>query len=207
MENKKEYILEHVGQLYLRHGIRSVTMDDIAGELGISKKTLYQYFKDKEDLVGQVVNDCFLNNPNFRLAGNEGMNAIDRVLNIRQHMIRMFNLVQNNLEYDLLKSYPKLYKKMISFKRKKIYEDNLSVMEQGKKEGLFREDIDSDFIARLTVGRFLLTFNSDNGIFSDEEVRGVCLFDQVIDYHLHGICTEKGLKYFKQQLNKVQNEN
>lgn len=207
MEDRKKIILEQAAQLYQRHGIRSVTMDDVAGELGISKKTLYQYFKDKEDLVGQVVNTCFLDNPNLRLSNNEHLNAIDKVLTIRQHILNMFRLVRNNLEYDLLKSYPKLHRQIIQFKREQIYEDNFAVMEQGKKEGLFREDVDSDFIARLIVGRFLLVFNPDNGIFSDEEIRDISLFDRIVDYHFHGICTEKGLKYFKQQLNNVQNEN
>ena len=207
MEEKRDHILNEVGRLYLKYGIRSVTMDDVAGELGISKKTLYQYFKDKEDLVNQVVDVYFLNNPNFRLKEEEGSNAIDRIMSIRDHMIKMFKLVQNHLEYDLKKSYPEVYNKIIKFKRGKIYEDNFSVMEQGKQEGLFREDVDSDFMARLVVGRFLLIFNPDNGIFSDEEIRDIRLFDQTIDYHFHGICTEKGLKYFKQQLNNVQNEN
>lgn len=207
MDDKKDFVLKQVGKLYLRYGIRSVTMDDVARELGISKKTLYQYFKDKEDLVDQVVDSYFLNNPNFDLMEVEGMNAVDRIMNVRNHMIKMFKLVQNNLEYDLKKSYPKVYNKIIKFKREKIYKDNLSVMEQGKKEGLFREDVDSDFMAKLAVGRFLLIFNPDNGIFTDEEVRDIQWFDQIIDYHFHGICTKQGLEYFKQQLNNVQNEN
>ncbi|HKJ43445.1 MAG TPA: TetR/AcrR family transcriptional regulator [Sunxiuqinia sp.] len=207
MEEKKKFILEQVGRLYLKHGIRSVTMDDVSHELGISKKTFYQYFKDKEDLVNQVVDVYFLNNPNIRLTQIKGGNAIDRIMNVRRHMVKMFKLVHNNLEYDLRKSYPRVYKKIIKFKREKIYEDNFSVMEQGKQEGLFREDVDSDFMARLAVGRFLLVFNPDNGIFTDEEVRDIHLFDQTMEYHFHGICTETGLKYFKQQLNNVQNEN
>lgn len=207
MEDKKESILEEVGKLYLRHGIRSVTMDDVACELGISKKTLYQHFKDKEDLVDQVVDTYFLKNPNFRFTEKVGMNAIDRILNVRAHIIKMFKLVQNNLEFDLKKSYPKVYTKVINFKREKIYEDNFSVTEQGKAEGLFRKEVDSDFMARLAVGRFLFVLNPDNKIFTEEEVRDIHLFDQIIDYHFHGICTEKGLTYFKQQLNNVQNEN
>ena len=119
MEDKKKFILEQVGKLYLRHGIRSVTMDDVAMELGISKKTLYQYFKDKENLVDQVVDTYFLNNPNFRLNEKEGLNAIDRIMNVRSHMIKMFKLIQNNLEYDLKKSYPKVFKKILKFKREK----------------------------------------------------------------------------------------
>lgn len=207
MEDKKELILNEVGKLYLKHGVKSVTMDDVAHELSLSKKTIYRYFTDKKDLVSQVIDTFFLKNPHFRLTEAKGVNAIDRILNIRKHMVKVFQLIQNNLEYDLKKTYPCVHKKVIDFKRKKIYEDNFSATEQGKKEGLFRNELDSDFIAKLIVGRFLLIFNPDNGIFTSSDLINIKLFDQAIDYHFHAICTEKGLKYYKQQLNKVQNEN
>ncbi|WP_299581916.1 TetR/AcrR family transcriptional regulator [uncultured Sunxiuqinia sp.] len=207
MENKKEYILKQVAQLYMRHGIRSITMDDVAAELGMSKKTVYLYFKDKADLVGEVVTNFLMKDEAFHCEENKGLNAIDRVFWIREHINNMLDLVHNNMEYDLRKGYPKEYKKITEYKRKRIYQDNLSIMEQGKAEGLFREEVDNDFVARISVGRFLLVFNPDHEIFSEEEVRDIRLFDQVIDYHFHGICTEKGLKYYKQQLNNAQNEN
>ena len=207
MEQRKEFILDQAGKLYQRYGIRNVTMDDVARELGISKKTLYQYFTDKEELVSQFVDSYFIDNPQFRLPSDEKFNAIDRILHVRSQLIKMLKLVKNNLESDLKKSYPKVYRKVIQFKRKRMYEDNFSVMEQGKREGLFRNELDSDLISRMAVGRFLLIFNPDNGIFTEEETRDIHLFDRVVDYHFHGICTEQGLKYFKQQLNNVQNEN
>ena len=64
MEEKKQFILKNVGNLYFKHGIRGVTMDDVASEFGISKKTLYQYFNDKKDLVCQAI-DYYLKNPAF----------------------------------------------------------------------------------------------------------------------------------------------
>ena len=79
-------------------------------------------------------------------------------------------------------------------------------MEQGKREGLFRKEVDSELIAKLAVGRFLFVFNPDNKIFSDDEVKDISLFDKMLDYHFHGVCTEKGIAYFKKQLNNVQNE-
>ena len=66
MNDKKEYILKQIRELYLKFGIKSVTMDDVASEFGISKKTLYQYFEDKADLVQQVI-DFYLKSPDFRL--------------------------------------------------------------------------------------------------------------------------------------------
>lgn len=206
-EDKKAYILGQVGQLYMRHGIRSVTMDDVAAEVGVSKKTLYQFFKDKADLVDQVVTDIFMRDEVFISEEREKLNAIDRFFWIREHIIKMLKMVHNNLEYDLKKGYPKVYRKIIDYKRKWIYTDNLDMIEHGKRDGFFREELDSDFVARLAVGRLLFVFNPDNEVFSNEEVRDIRLFDLMMDYHMHAICTETGLKYYKQQLNNVQNEN
>lgn len=206
MDEKKTYFVEQVGEMYLRHGIRSITMDDVASEIGISKKTLYQYFKDKAELVNQVVCHFLMKDDCYHAQEDPSLNAIDRLFWIRKHVFKMMKVVHNNLEYDLKKSYPEVYKKITDYKRHRIYEDNFSIMEQGKKEGLFRTEVDSDFIAKLTVGRILLVFNSDHGVFTDEDVRNIDLFDKVLDYHFHGICTETGLQYFKKQLNNVQNE-
>ena len=207
MNDKKEHIIEQVGQMYLRHGIRSVTMDDVAAELGISKKTLYQHFKDKAELVDHVVMNFLMDDSCFKPKADYNSNAIDQYFWIRKNVKEMLKVVHNNLEYDLRKGYPHLYKKIKDYKRIKIYNDNFKMLEQGKKEGLFRKEIDSDLLARVAVGRFLLLFNPDNGIFSEDEIRNIYLFDKMMDYHIHGVCTEKGINYYKQQLNKVQNEN
>jgi AcrR family transcriptional regulator len=207
MEDKKQYILEEVGKMYMRHGIRSVTMDDVAAELGVSKKTLYQNFKDKAELVSQVVESFLSKDEQCHCHENDSLNAIDRVFWMREHLNNLLKLAHNNLEYDLKKSYPKLYKKISEYKKERFYEDSFSVIEQGKQEGFFRAEVDSDFVSRLSVGRFLLVFNPDYGLFTQDEVRNISLFDQVMDYHFHGICTDEGLKYYKKQLNKVQNEN
>ncbi|KOH44111.1 TetR/AcrR family transcriptional regulator [Sunxiuqinia dokdonensis] len=207
MEEKKAQILGQVGQLYMRHGIRSVTMDDVAAELGISKKTLYLYFKDKADLVDAVVDAFLMKDEAFHCQEGQSLNAIDKIFWIRKHISEMLKIVHNNMEYDLKKSYPEVYRKIRAYKRKRIYLDNVAIMDQGKAEGLFREEIDSDVMARLVVGRFLFVLNPDNEVFSEEEVRDMRLFDLLMDYHFHGVCTEEGLKYYKQQLNNVQNEN
>ena len=205
MEDKKLFILRNVGKLYLKYGIRSVTMDEVAREFGISKKTLYQYFKDKEDLVNQVI-DYYMENPVFNLNQQNLGNAIDRIFALRTHVAQILKHFNNNLEFELKKLYPELYKRMHNFKRKKIYNDTLGNIQSGISDGLFRSDLDPDFIAKLQVGRMLLTLNPDNEIFKDSDVSSLALFDKVMDYHIHAICTEKGLKYYRKQLNKYQNE-
>ncbi|NQU88258.1 MAG: TetR/AcrR family transcriptional regulator [Mariniphaga sp.] len=205
MEEKKQIILENVGKLYLKHGIKSITMDDVAQEFGISKKTLYQFFKDKESLVEEVIN-YYMENPHFNLNDENNGNPIDRIFALRIHLASILRVYNNNLEFDLKKQYPALYKKLHDFKRKKILNDNILNIEDGKKQGLFRKDIDTEFISKLNVGRMLLTMNPDHNIFDESELASIEIFDKTIDYHLHGICTEKGLKYYKEQLNSLQNE-
>jgi hypothetical protein len=157
--------------------------------------------------VAAVVDAFLMKDEAFHCEEGKSLNAIDKILWIRKHISEMLKIVHNNMEYDLRKSYPGVYRKIRAYKRKRIYLDNLSIMDQGKTEGLFREELDSDVMARLVVGRFLFVLNPDNEIFSEEEVRDMRLFDLLLDYHFHGVCTEKGLKYYKQQLNNVQNEN
>lgn len=205
MEEKKLYILKNVGKLYLKFGIRRVTMDDVANEFGISKKTLYQFFTDKEDLVQQVI-DYYLKNPIFNLDEPGPGNAIDRLFALRSHVSKLLKHFNNNLEFELKKLYPHLYQKVHKFKRERIYNDTIKNIRDGIKEGVFRPDIDLELIAKLQVGRMLYTLNPDNDIFTEREIASIELFDKVIEYHMHAICTEKGIKYYKKRLNIIQDE-
>lgn len=205
MEDKKLYILKNVGKLYLKFGIRGVTMDDVAREFGISKKTLYQYFADKEDLVNQVI-DFYLANPVFELNKCDTGNSIDKIFALRDHVTKILKHFNNNLEFELKKQYPHLYKKVHDFKRQRIFNDTIKNIEKGIADGLFRKELEPEFIAKLQVGRMLFTLNPDNEIFDESEVMTIELFDKVLDYHMNAICTPKGIEYYRKQKNNYQNE-
>ncbi|MCA1758657.1 MAG: TetR/AcrR family transcriptional regulator [Bacteroidales bacterium] len=205
MEDKKEYILKKAGEMYFKFGIKSVTMDDVASELGISKKTLYQHFKDKAGLISQVI-DFYVKNPQFCLNNVENGNAIDGYFAFRSHIIYVLKYFHNTIEYDLKKLYPKLYMKVHKMKRENIFSNTFENLKKGISEDLYRSDLDVEVIAKLQVGRMLLTLNPENEIFTEREVANIELFDKVIEYHMHAVCTEKGIKYFKQQLNNVRND-
>lgn len=205
MEDKKQFILKNVGSLYLKFGIKSITMDDVAHEFGISKKTLYQYFKDKADLVSQVI-DYYLTNPIFNLNDFGNGNAIDRYFALRTHIVNILKYFHNNIEFDLRKQYPKLYRKVHTMKRERIFENTVENINDGIKSGLFRSDLDIELIAKLEVGKMLLTLNPENEIFTERECTNIELFDKVLEYYMYSICTEKGIKYFKKQLNNIKND-
>jgi AcrR family transcriptional regulator len=205
MEDKKQYILKNVGKLYLKFGIKSVTMDDVANEFGISKKTLYQYFKDKADLVTQVV-EYFLKNPAFNLQTSDSLNAIDHFFVLRERIIHILKYFNNNIEFDLKKQYPKLYRKVHKMKRERIFSSTIENLQEGIKSGLYRNDLDINVISKLQVGRMLFTLNPENEIFTESEISNIELFDKVTEYYMYSICTEKGINYFKEQLNNIKNE-
>lgn len=205
MEDKKLHILKNVGKLYLKFGIRSVTMDDVAREFGISKKTLYLYFTDKKDLVRQVI-DYYKENPVFNLNEKNTGNAIDRIFALRSHLAKILKYFNNNLERDLKKMYPDLFKTVYQFKRTRILNEIKINMEDGIREGLFRTGLSPEFIAKLQVGQMLYTLNPEKGVFNENETATIELFDQIMDYHMHAICTGEGLDYYRKQLNRIQNE-
>jgi len=206
MEEKKLHIIKNVGLLYLKFGIRNVTMDQVANEFGISKKTLYQYFKDKEDLVSQVV-DHFLSNPEMNISNPEAGNAIDDMFYIRERVAQVLKLYNNNVEIELKRTYPHLYEKVYETKRQRIFDNTIENMKKGMDEGLYRKDLEPTFIAKLQLGRTLYTMNPDYDIFEEYELHSLAFFDNIMDYHMNAVCTAKGLEYYKKRLKIVQNEN
>lgn len=192
--------------MYLKYGIRNVTMDNVATEFGISKKTLYQYFTDKQHLVAQVV-DYFMEDPELSIRNPHPGNAIDDIFHLRNKVAYIMKMYNNNIELELKRTYPALYQKVYDTKRQRIYEDTLENLKKGIAENLYRSDLDPSVIAKLLVGRTLYTLNPDYGIFDDYEVSSLSFFDTILDYHMHAICTAQGIKYFKKRINKIQNEN
>lgn len=205
MEDRKQYILQNAGELYLKFGIKSVTMDQVARELGISKKTLYQDFKNKADLVSQVV-DFYLENPIFCLNDFSHGNPIDRYFDLRTHIASVLKYYHNNLENDLKQRYPKLYRRIQKQKREIIYKNTVDNLKEGIRKGLYISDLDVDFVAKLQVGRMLLTLNPANNIFTVAELSNIELYDKMLKYHMYSVCTDEGKKYFKKQLNNIRNE-
>jgi AcrR family transcriptional regulator len=203
---KKEHILNIAADLFFKHGIKSITMDEIAREAAVSKKTIYSYYKDKKELI-EAFTDRAIASPVFNLSVSPNTNAIDQLFKYRKKVADIFKLVQNHLDYDLKRLYPGTHRKLENFKRKFIYELEMTLLEKGKKEGLFRPELDNDFIARIAIGRSLLVFNPENALFTEKECLSMATFDKIIDFHLHAICTPYGIEYYKQQLNKTQNEN
>ncbi|MCK3683716.1 TetR/AcrR family transcriptional regulator [Maribellus sp. YY47] len=205
MEEKKEYIVENVAFLFLKRGIRNVTMDDVASEFGISKKTLYQFFTDKQALVTEVI-EFLIESQHYKFNDPAVGNAIDMTFELRKSISPILRMYHHNMETELKKTYPVLFRRVYEFKRKRIFDSTMENLKLGMAQGLYRNDIDPYFISKLLLGRFLYTINPEYKIFEEYEVHSTSLYDQILDYHMHAICTPAGLEYYKKLIINVQNE-
>ncbi|MBE0646931.1 MAG: TetR/AcrR family transcriptional regulator [Bacteroidales bacterium] len=193
MESKVKLIIPKVFKLYQRYGIKSVTMDDVAQHLGISKKTLYEFFEDKEDLVKQVYLWDYDRKLDFFLAiEKKKLNAVEELSEVYQMIKEMFRDYNPSVEYDVRKYYPALFSQFREIKRKRMFELSVKNLEKGKKEGLYRSDLNASILARLHVFRVENILESE--LFSVEELTSIHVFHEIFIYHLNGILSDKGRK-------------
>lgn len=201
MENeKKNQILKDAGLLFMRYGIKSVSMDDIARELTMSKKTLYKYVSDKNDLVMQIIED-FINDDLCMIEkfAETSHNAIDQLLAISSHVRATLENVHPSIHFDLEKYYTNAWKRFQEHKTKNLYKVILNNLHRGIKEGLFRKDFTPEVIAKLHVIRIDSIFDPD--VFDPEILSFDKVHREIMIYHIHGIASQKGIDYL-QELNK-----
>jgi AcrR family transcriptional regulator len=204
MKDRRIEIAEKVCKLYRNYGIKSVTMDDVAHHLGISKKTLYEYFSDKRDLVIAVMHSIAQNKAvDFSVPQEQNVNAIEELFYYYNVQVKMIRDHKPSFIYDLKKYYPDLYEKFQNDKKQRIHDSVQNNLIKGKKEGLFRSNLDEDVIARLNLMRIEGIMNS--GTFSLEEMVSPDLFSEIFRYHVYGIVSDKGRELFEQELNKLNN--
>lgn len=201
MNEELKKILEKVSELYIKYGIKSITMDDVASHLSISKKTLYKYVSDKDDLVGKVIDiQIEVLRSEMDCKCDTGLNAIEELLIVS----KMINYKMKNMNpgtiYDLKKYYPEHYSKFLNARREKMHSNIINNIRKGKEEGLYRNDLDENIIAKLQISRIENII--DNDFFSVEEFTSTKFFQEIFVYHIRGIANEKGIDFLE---NKLQN--
>ncbi len=199
MNEETRNILERVSLLYQRYGIKSVTMDDVSRELGISKKTLYQLFADKEELVHRVIDYIFDTRRNcMNEIHDKQMNAIDELFEVARQVNQMLKDHNPSTEYDLKKYYPAAFEKVKLVKRKVMFDSVLNNLQRGIQQGIYRSEMNPEVIAKLHVARVEGMLESD--VFTVEEYTRLDYFREIMIYHIRGIANEKGIKILEEKL-------
>lgn len=198
MKNQKANIIEVCWELFFQFGIKSVTMDDIASKLGISKKTIYQHFNNKTDLVEQAL-EWQINHPRFSFTSEDvsDLNAIDQYIEFYKFVVGQISNSCESMRYDLRKYYPKLWHRFHLANLTRFQTELEQNLKKGIGEGLFRPEINIEWISK-TMARFYLNMaEADNVILEKEDIANIEYHRELGQYHLHGVCTEKGIEYFK----------
>lgn len=202
MNQELENILKKVGELYQKYGIKSVTMDDVARELGISKKTLYLYVENKNDLVSKVL-DYILEQGNcdIKELTDKEHNAVEELIEVGIHIIKSIKNYNPSTEYDLKKYYPELYTKMQNVRQEKMYTAIVNNIKKGKEEGLFRANLDDEIIAKMQTSRFM-NMGSDEFMNAEEMLKPQYILELFI-YHIRGIANKKGIEVLEKTLENI----
>jgi TetR/AcrR family transcriptional regulator, cholesterol catabolism regulator len=197
----KDRILAKAADLFMRYGIKSITMDEIATSLGISKKTIYQFFTDKDDLVfaviGQEINENERECTQFR---TDAENAVHEIFLAVEDLDELLRYTNPLVLYDLEKYHPRAYQKIKDFKYQFLHAATVENLRRGIEEGFFRNDLQKDIVAKSRVEAAFLVFNPDvfpHGKYSMSEVNF-----QLAILFLHGVTTTKG----EQLIEKYTNE-
>ncbi len=193
MEEKKEYYLEQIGKLFLRYGLRGITMEEISDELGVSKKTIYNYFESKADIVDMLL-QRHLNNKNESMweAISHGKNAIEILIGITNLMKETIQDIPPLVKRDLVKHFPLQLKKSNEALKNKIYEYIKQNVLKGIDQGLYRSNLNVELIARhyvVSFDRYIRQEVMDGIDFSID-----AYYEEILSYHIRGIATLKGVK-------------
>lgn len=192
-------ILEIATEQFMRLGVRAVTMEDIARLAGISKKTIYQEFADKKDLVKEAF-ELILKQDRQKLTFI--MDSEDGVI---EHLVKTSKMMRDRLQnmnpmaiHEIQKYFPEAWKMFEDFKESAIREDLINILEKGKALGYFRPEIDSQILSKVRINQITSAFDIEN--FGRPDINFAEEQMVLMDHFLHGIFTEKGrMAYTTQQ--------
>ena len=195
----KHKILETSNELFLNLGFKSVTMDEIASKMGVSKKTIYKYFENKTDLVAAVTDYMF----DTVSCGIDGicalqMNPIEEIFSIKRLVMKHLKDEKSSPQYQLQKYYPKIYASLTQKQFHVMQVCVLNNLKQGIEKGLYRAHIDLEFISRIYFNGMVGIKNKDLFPLTDYSMN--TLMNHYLEYHLRGIATTKGLQELNKQL-------
>ena len=202
----KDRILNHAQQLFTRNGIKSVSMDDIAADMAMSKKTLYKWFENKDQIVQAAMSrhlegtqlDC-----NTMIQGSTS--AIDELFQMLEWVKQEFSNVHPSIFYDLQKFHPTTWQLWQAHKHEFILSQIIQNLHRGIEEGLFRADLDVDVIARLRLAQIELQFNSE--VYPPRQFGHHERVSQaLLEHFMLGVATLKGHRLINQYRNVTDEE-
>lgn len=191
----KHKILKGAEELFMRYGVRSITMDEIARHLGISKKTLYQHFADKDDIVSSTTQE-HLDREQRQLEqiADEAKNSVDELVKLSYCLRENLKEMNPSLLFDLQKYHHKAWSHWIEFKTRFIRNSVVRNLERGIEQGLFRAEINPEILAVVRLETIQLAF--DDQVFPLDKFNLAQVQLHILEHFIHGLLTDKGRKLY-----------
>ncbi|MDN4164887.1 TetR/AcrR family transcriptional regulator [Cytophagales bacterium LB-30] len=202
MQTVQENILEVALRLFIQYGVKSVTMDDLSKELGMSKKTIYQYYADKDEIVHLAVQQFLeAEEASFNAIRQKSSNTLEEIYWFSKHIKENMQKVNGSMIYDIKKHFPKTWRLFLEHKESFFKKEIVSTILRGKAEGYFREDVDPELMAILRLEQIEMCGDPEK--FPSEKYSFTEVQQKFLMHFIHGMLTDKGREllstYFKQQ--------
>ncbi|MCC7465571.1 MAG: TetR/AcrR family transcriptional regulator [Saprospiraceae bacterium] len=200
---QQEKWLKRVEELFFNLGIKSLTMDDVARELGISKKTLYSFVENKDDLVAKVMErhmaeQCKVD----EVMHAEAANAVDEMVRLIQHIVADLGKMKPNVVHEMQRYHREIWNRINDFQHSYILNLTRQNLEWGRRDGLYRTDFDLEAAARFYIAGAMIIF--DDRYFPKPPYTYDFLFKEFITNYLHSIISKKGLQLLKEKLESTE---
>ena len=200
----KERIIAKAREQFFRYGVKSVTMDDIARELGISKKTIYQHFEDKDAIVHQLMMAEMANDKcEWDELDGSSNNVIEKIVKSMDIIRQAVAEINPSTFFDIKKYHPKTWELFQEHKQKFIMESVRKELLQGIEQGFFRDDIKVEILVRMRLEQIEIAF--DPHLFPPNKFSLIEVELTMLDHYIRGILTPKGLEVYREFMHNALN--
>lgn len=195
-------LMDKIVAMFFEFGIRNLNMDDISRNLGISKKTLYQYVKSKEDLIEKLFyyDEMKWDIEMSKLKIDE-MNAIEILLQVSLRVFEEMGQFDPKLKFELKKYYEPIFQQFLVRKQNHIFSQISKNIEKGIAEGIYRSDVNIELVAGLYVRNLVMMHNNDFCI--DANITFEEVFQVMFENHIRAISTPDGIAYFEKRKSEI----
>jgi AcrR family transcriptional regulator len=193
-------ILSKANEMFQSYGFSKVTMEEIAADLGISKKTLYKHFSNKEHLLKEIVNNakCEIEVYVNKLIEDKETEFIAKLQNFMAFVVSHFSRLSNPIVQDLVKNQPEVWKEIQDFRKKNAHDCFSRLINQGVKNGIFRDDLDTEVVTMLYFSAVNSMLNLET--LSKLPVTANEAYKILVRVLFEGIFTSEGRKKFKNKI-------
>lgn len=194
MEEKKNELILGALEIYMKLGIKSITMDEMARQLGVSKKTLYLYVKDKNQLVEECVKMAqYGESCAIKDISESNNNAIDEIIEVSKFVIEQLKKVHPSIFFDLQKYHPNVMKMMDCHKDEFVRGCVVQNLERGIEQGYYRDNLNVEVISKLYLA--MIDHVMVGNIVEEQNTTMDQIYSEFFRYHIRGIASKKGLEY------------